>query len=113
MKTSVVPVLRGPFLILLSVMGGLVFTGGWLWKETGNIEATRTSRAAVKSAILQDLRDAGVGRIIGTGLDSHCGKAVLSVRTVGQNGRLHHYRYDVDTGEPISGDWWKRCMKIR
>ena len=83
-----------------------MFTGWWLWKATEGIENTRKHRSAIKSAILQELREKNKYPVLGTDLDSHCGKTVLSVTVGGQGEVIRHYRYDIDTGRPVSGEWW-------
>ncbi len=52
------------------------------------------------------MREKDNSPILGTSLDSHCGKAVLSVAVGGQGEVIRHYRYDIDTGQPVSGEWW-------
>lgn len=104
---------RGLVVFLLLGVAGLVLTGWWLWKATEGIENTRKHRSAVKSAILQELREKYNSPVLGIGLDSHCSKAVLSVAVGGQGEVVHHYRYDIDTGQSVSVEWWERCLRIR
>ena len=104
---------QGLVVFLLLGIGGLVFTGWWSWKETEGIENTRKHWSAIKSAILQELRKTDHSPVIGAELDSYCGKAILSVAVGSQKEVIRHYRYDIDTGQPVSSEWWAHCLRTR
>ena len=105
---------QGPwlFVFLLMSTAAVAFTSWWLWKETNEIEQTREHRALIKTSILQAIKESNQGAVLGVDLDSHCGKAIYTVRVKPDGGPRRSYSFDIDTGMPLSDQWLEACLRI-
>jgi hypothetical protein len=100
-----------PEVAVAGISCALIFLAVWVYREASSIEATRLQRAAVKTAIHDEVSSRYSMQVVASDVHSRCGIPVYRIQVQGIDGGADTLHYNLETGQSVDSHWVDKCLR--